>query len=120
MDDAVRRALVEDMTVDITTTGRRTGLPRRIEIWMLHVDGRWFITGTTGPRDWLANLRADPRMTLHLKESVTADLSARAVEVTDEPTRRAVLEHATAVWYRSQEQVDALVADAPMVELLFS
>lgn len=116
----MQRALREDLTVDITTTGRRTGLARRIEIWMLHVDGRWFITGTTGRRDWLANLRADPRLTLHLKESVRADLPARAVEVTDPATRRMVLEHAAADWYRGQEHLDDLVAAAPMVELVWA
>jgi deazaflavin-dependent oxidoreductase (nitroreductase family) len=118
VDEAVRRALVEDLTVDITTTGRRTGEARRIEIWMLHVDGRWFVTGTPGPRDWLANLRADPRLTLHLKESVRADLAATAREVTDESTRRAVLTHAASTWYRGQTDVEDLVARAPMVELL--
>ena len=46
--DLVRAELADDLTVDITTTGRTSGLPRRIEIWMLDVDGRFFITGTTG------------------------------------------------------------------------
>ena len=53
MDDRILRALAEDLTVDITTIGARTGQPRRLEIWMLHIDGRYFITGTPGPRDWL-------------------------------------------------------------------
>ena len=119
MDPAIQYALDHDLTVDITTTGRRSGQPRRLEIWMLQVEGRWFITGTPGPRDWLANLRADPRLTLHLKESATADLPARAVEVTDGSTRRLVLTHAVARWYRSQHDVEGLVADAPMVELFF-
>ena len=63
--------------------------------------------------------RADPRLTLHLKESAAADLPARAVEVTDASIRRLVLTHAVARWYRSQHDVDGLVADAPMVELFF-
>ena len=44
MNDAVRRVLASDPTIDITTTGRRSGQPRRIEIWMMVVDERFFIT----------------------------------------------------------------------------
>ena len=69
MDEAVERALADDLTVDITTTGRRSGQPRRLEIWLLGIDGRYFITGTPGRRDWLANLQADPELTVHLKQS---------------------------------------------------
>ncbi|MEL6982915.1 MAG: nitroreductase/quinone reductase family protein [Actinomycetota bacterium] len=118
-DPAVARALETDLTIDITTTGRRSGQPRRIEIWFLNIEGRVFITGTPGRRDWMANLAADPRFTFHLKESVTADLEAEARTVEDEPTRRLVLEHAVATWYRNQTPVDELVETAPMVEVTF-
>jgi deazaflavin-dependent oxidoreductase (nitroreductase family) len=119
MDEQVREALANDLTVDITTTGRTTGTPRRLEIWLLEVDGRYFITGTPGPRSWLANLRAEPSLTVHLKQQVRADLAARATPVADEATRRLVLTHAAASWYRSQVPIDTLVAEAPMVELTF-
>jgi deazaflavin-dependent oxidoreductase (nitroreductase family) len=118
--DAVREELAEDPTVDITTTGRRSGEPRRIEIWMLDVDGRFFITGTPGRRDWMANLRADPRLTVHLKRRAGADLAATAAVVTDGPTRRRVLEHLSSRWYRSQTPLDELVERAPMVEVRFA
>jgi len=117
MTDAVLRSLAEDPTIDITTTGRRSGQPRRIEIWMMVVDDRCFITGTPGPRDWLANLRANPELVVHLRSAV--DLPAVATEVVDEPTRRRVLEHLTTSWYRGQVPLDELVATAPMVEVSF-
>ena len=117
--DVVRAELAHDPTIDITTTGRRSGQPRRIEIWMLDVDGRFFITGTPGTRDWLANLRADPHLTVHLEHKANADLPATATEITDEPTRRQVIEHLSAHWYRGQTTVDDLVANAPMVEVTF-
>ena len=117
--DVVRVELADDPTVDITTTGRHTGLPRRIEIWMLDVDGRFFITGTPGQRDWLANLHADPSLAVHLKRHAHLDLIARAIPVTDVATRRAVLEHLSATWYRTQQPVDVLVETAPMVEVMF-
>ena len=117
MDDAIRSALTHDRTIDLTTTGRRSGQPRTVEIWFLNVDGRLFITGTPGPRDWYANLLADPRLAFHLKESVRADLTGRAEPVLYEPTRRTVLTAAVAEWYRGQAPIDDLVATAPMVEI---
>ena len=86
---------------------------------MLDVDGRFFITGTPGPRDWLANLQANPQLVIHLKRRAHADLEARAAPVTDGPTRRQVLQHLSARWYRSQSPLDDLVATAPMVEVTF-
>jgi len=117
--DLVRAELADDPTIDITTTGRSSGLPRRLEIWMLDVDGRCFITGTTGTRDWVANLRADPQLVVHLKRHANADLAARAVFVDDSVTRRQVLEHPSASWYRDQQPLDVLIESAPMVEILF-
>ena len=113
-------ALARDLTIDITTTGRRSGQPRRLEIWFVNVEGRIFITGTPGPRDWYANLMADESLTFHLKESASADLAATARPVDDEATRRMVFEDSSASWYRSQTDLDDLVANAPMVEVHFS
>lgn len=114
------RGLAAGLTVvDITTTGRATGEPRRLEIWLLHIGDRFFITGTPGPRGWLANVTANPVFTVHLKEEVVADLDARATPVADEATRRAVFTHPAASWYRSQVPLDTLVAEAPMVEVGF-
>ena len=121
MDDAITAALAADGTIDITTIGARSGLPRRTEIWFLHLDGRTFITGTPGPRGWYANVLANGRLTFHLKESVSADLDARAVPVLDEPTRLWVFSqpHAWNDWYRGEAALDDLVANAPMVEVFF-
>ena len=121
MDPEVEAALAADGTIDITTLGAQSGLPRRSEIWFLHLDGRTFITGTPGSRNWYANLLAHDRLTFHLKESVSADLEAGAVPVLDEPTRRWVFTqpHRWNDWYRSQATLEELVAGAPMVELFF-
>lgn len=118
-DTAVTSALETDLTIDITTTGTGTGLPRRIEIWFLNLDGRIYITGTPGPRDWVANLRADPSFVFHLKESTIADLPATARFVDDAPTRQAVFEHEAARWYRNQTSLAELVATAPLIEVTF-
>lgn len=107
-------SLASQQTIDITTTGRRTGRPRRIEIWWFLVDGRLVITGTPGRRDWIANLRADPRVTVHLRDR---DLAATAAVLTDPVFRRKVFTSPQTRWYSTQAELDHLVATAPMVEI---
>jgi deazaflavin-dependent oxidoreductase (nitroreductase family) len=100
MDDQVRAALavdrstsMEQRTIDITTTGRRSGDPRRIETVFYRVDDEVYLTGIPGdrPRAWLLNLAAEPHFTFHLKQGVTADLPATATVITDPAHRRRVL-----------------------------
>ncbi len=91
MDAAIEDALTTGGVADITTTGRRSGLARRIEIVFHNLDGSLYITGRPGARDWYANVVADPAMTLHLKRGVTANLAATATPVTGDDTRREVL-----------------------------
>ncbi|MBA2313903.1 MAG: hypothetical protein H0V87_00825 [Chloroflexi bacterium] len=45
MDDRTRRALSRGHLIDITTTGRRSGAPRRIEIAFHNIEGRLFVSG---------------------------------------------------------------------------
>lgn len=119
LSDEVRAALACDLTIDITTTGRKSGAQRRIEIWFLNIDGRIFITGTPRPRDWLANLTAEPNFTFHLKESVVADLAARAEVIHDHKLRQRVAESAAAAWYLERSSVEEMVNSAPIVEVTF-
>ena len=91
MDESIKHALERDRTIDITTTGRKTGQPRRTEIWFHNVEGRLYITGTPGRRDWYANMLAHPEFTFHLKQSIRADLPARATAVLDKAQRREIM-----------------------------
>lgn len=44
----------------LTTTGRRTGRPHRIEIWFALRDGRMYLLSGGGDRaDWVRNIRKD-------------------------------------------------------------
>jgi hypothetical protein len=51
-------------TVDISTTGRRSGELRRIETWVWLAGDRQFLTGPPGRRGWYANLVANPRLVI--------------------------------------------------------
>jgi deazaflavin-dependent oxidoreductase (nitroreductase family) len=90
MDERVRNALANDRTIDITTIGRNSGIPRRIETWFYRVDDQIYLTGSPGRRDWYANLLANPGFTFHLKQSVAADLPAHATPITDPEQKRAI------------------------------
>ena len=109
--------LVATTVIDLTTTGRLSGQPRRIEIWWFHVNGRFVITGTPGPRDWFANVLADRRITIHVAGH---DILATATPITDPTQRRSVLTSPQTSWYTTQAELDELVADAPMVEVTLS
>ncbi len=118
MDEDIRRALSHGQTIDITTTGRRSGLPRRIEIVFHNFDGRIYISGMPSRRKraWLANLEADPHLTLHLKgRRVTADVPATARVVGDQAERQAIMPRVAAVWRR--QDVDGMVAFSPLIEV---
>ena len=101
-------------TIDITTIGRSSGRPRRIEIWWFRIGDRFVITGTPGPRDWLANIRAEPRLTLHRP---TGDVEATATEVTDDAVRAEVIDHPDTGWYVGQAERQHLIDAAPMIEV---
>jgi len=116
MDKKVQLALERDQTVDITTTGRRSGKPRRIEIWIHYLDGHLYLTGSPGQRDWYANLQAHPHFTLHLKRSVRADLAATARPIGDRQARREILSTILRGLGRSKD-LDSWVARSPLVEV---
>lgn len=57
----------------LTTTGRRSGQPHRIEIWFVVETGLVFVLAGGGESaDWVGNLRADPRVTLEVGAETAA------------------------------------------------
>jgi deazaflavin-dependent oxidoreductase (nitroreductase family) len=118
MDEAIKGALARGHTIDITTTGKRTGQPRRIEIVFHNFGGRLFISGVPSPRkrSWIANLEANPRLTFHLKgPAVSAELPATARVITDDAERREILPLVANVWRR--QDLDAMIAMSPLIEV---
>ena len=118
VDDAVRRALERGHRMDITTTGRKSGRPRRIELVFHNVEGRIYISGRPGwPRGWIANLRANPAMTFHLKGPIaTADLPAHGRVILEREERERVLVPIAASW---GYELGLMVESAPLVEITF-
>ena len=117
MDDAIQQAMERDLTIDITTTGCKTGQPRRIEIWFHHLDGDLYLTGLPRPCSWYANLSAHPDFTFHLKESTQADLPARATPVLDPVVRRDVIARIQNKLGRTGSDLEARVAESPLMKV---
>lgn len=118
MDDAVRTALHRSQVIDLSTTGRRTGRQRRIEIFLHDKDGQLFISGmprADRTRDWIYNIQTDPRVVVHLKRTVVADLPATARVVTDLEERRPLIEAAAERWRRTD--VDYMLEHSPLIVL---
>jgi deazaflavin-dependent oxidoreductase (nitroreductase family) len=114
----IEAALAMGGVIDITTRGKRSGEPRRIEIVFFNLGGRVVISGMPGRRGWYANLLADPTLTFHLKRGVEADLPAQARPITDEAERRELLTPITRQW-RRDAQLERFVSDSPLVEITF-
>ena len=115
--EEIDEALQGVHTVDITTTGRKSGKPRTLEIVFHNIDGRIYISGIPFPkrRSWLANLDTNPRMTFHLKGKVRADLPATARVIEDEAERRQILPHIARNWGR--KDLEKMVEQSPLIEL---
>ena len=114
MTDDVRRALDRQQTVEITTIGRRSGRPRRIETWRYRAAGRYWLTGSPGARDWYANLVAHPGFTVHLDRR---DVPARARPVTD-PDERARVFGEIVPGLSWAGSLSDWLAGSPLVEIL--
>ncbi len=121
MGDAIRAALHEDRLIDITTTGRRSGEPRRIEIWFHRVAQRYYITGSPGHRSWYANLLANPNFTFHLKRSAQANLPATAIPVIDPEERLRILRGMTTLAdsVTDKDLQNSWVQRSPLVQVFF-
>lgn len=114
MDEQIQKALLNDRLVDMTTFGRRSGTPSRKEMVFHYIDGTLYLTGRPGKRDWYANVLARPDFTIHFKQSILADVPARATPIVGESEKRAVLDKILARLNYS-DQFDAWVAGSPLV-----
>ena len=116
LDPKITKALSRGGVIDITTAGAKSGKPRRLEIVFHNIDGKIFISGMPGfPRGWLANLKADPHFTFHLKRGVSADLPATARIITDEDERRKRLAPIAKAWKRND--LERMVTESPLIEV---
>jgi hypothetical protein len=123
MDRVTKVAMVEGGIADITTLGRRSGAPRRIEIYFHQFEGRDYLTGRPSSRQrvWEATIIASPQFTLHLKRGVTADVAVVGRPEPDADERARILRRALIEsWDSPPQGVDASlhkwVEGSPFIE----
>lgn len=118
LDPHTIRRLASTRTIDMTTIGRKSGRPSRIEIWWFHFEERFIVTGTPGPRHWMANIAADPRVIIHAHGE---DHHGLALLVDDREFRHRFFTHRDPEidWYSTQAELQHLVDTAPMIEVRF-
>jgi len=68
----------------LTTRGRKSGLPREIEIWFTYRDGRFYLIAEYPTSNWLQNLQADPDAQVRVGEKKFA-ARARLISPETEP-----------------------------------
>lgn len=109
MDAAITEALDRGGIADITTYGRKTGRPYRIEIYFHQFDGEYYLTGRHGrKRDWEANIISHPEFVLHLKRDVVADVPVVGEPEPDPQVRARILRRAlTESWDSPPDRVEA-------------
>jgi deazaflavin-dependent oxidoreductase (nitroreductase family) len=115
-NDEIRSSLLRGGVVDITTTGRRTGKSRRIEIRLHVIDGQLYLTAAPGKRSWYANLLANPDFKVHLKNTVIADLAAYARPVLDEDERRRTFRPLLEL-FGKPEELEPRMTGSPLVQV---
>ena len=68
----------------LTTTGRRSGQPREIEIWFTHREGRYYLLAQHRDQtNWVQNLRANPQVHIRVAGS-SIEATARAMDAKEE------------------------------------
>jgi deazaflavin-dependent oxidoreductase (nitroreductase family) len=76
----------------LTTTGRRSGRPREIEIWF-GLDGEvlYMLSGGRDRSDWVKNLQAEPRVSVRIADEVTGGRARIVVDPEEDRKARALL-----------------------------
>jgi deazaflavin-dependent oxidoreductase (nitroreductase family) len=61
--------VADEQVLYLTTIGRKTGLPREIEIWFVTFSGRFYLFAETGEAArWVGNVRQQPKVTIRIGE----------------------------------------------------
>lgn len=85
----------------LTTTGRVTGQPHRIEIWFAIDQGTLYMLSGGGDRsDWVKNLRRDPAVTVEIGTGKCHGQARVVTDVNESELARALVHDKYAPGYR--------------------
>ena len=85
--------LAEEQYLYLTTVGRKTGLPREIEIWFTHLGGRFYLIAEKRERaSWIQNILGNPQVTFRVGEQEFSGVGRMVDGVSEDELRRRVSE----------------------------
>lgn len=73
----------------LTTRGRRSGLPREIEIWFVSLGNHFYVVAEYPTSNWVLNIRADPQVRIRIAEQEFSG-KARIITGSEAALRRQV------------------------------
>jgi deazaflavin-dependent oxidoreductase (nitroreductase family) len=74
------QSLADEQVLYLTTIGRKTGLPREIEIWFVVCGERFYLFAETREAaGWVKNIRRNPEATVRIGE-LQIDATARVLD----------------------------------------
>jgi deazaflavin-dependent oxidoreductase (nitroreductase family) len=77
------------LVADLTTVGRKSGLPRTVELRLLHFKGSFYVSSSrVEGKHWCQNMIKNPAVEISARGE---KLSAVAKQVTDDALRRRIL-----------------------------
>ena len=93
----------------LTTVGRRSGLPREIEIWFTQHEGRYYVIAEYPSAHWLINITDTPQVTFRVADT-TFRGRARLVDALAEPVLHRYVQYLSRQKYGWGEGVVAELA----------
>jgi deazaflavin-dependent oxidoreductase (nitroreductase family) len=76
----------EEQYLYLTTAGRKTGLPREIEIWFVAFDGKFYVLAQNRHKaQWVKNIQNNPRVRVRVG-SRAFDAHARVLDAARDQT----------------------------------
>lgn len=89
---ALEPALADQDYCYLTTTGRKSGRPREIEIWFaLDGDTLYLLSGGRDRSDWVRNLRSEPGVSVRIADRVIEGRARIVVEPEEDRRARTLL-----------------------------
>ena len=105
MTRASLKSVADKQVLKLTTVGRRTGLPREIEIWfVVWCERLYLFAETREAAGWVKNIRRNRKVTVHIGEC-RIDAAAR---VLDRHTDRKLWDQVAAIANRKYGWGDGL------------
>jgi deazaflavin-dependent oxidoreductase (nitroreductase family) len=107
------------MFLYLTTTGRRTGLAREIEIWFSELGGRFYLIAEHGEgANWVRNIQANPHVTVRVGDRRFAGTARIIVDERYPDLARAVKALSDAKYRWSDGLIVEIAPEVPSAETM--